>query len=453
MKWLTPRATVMASCLAVTFSLAACGGAGGSGGSGGEDTQTLRVLMINPPQMEELAKLTEEHFTKETGIKVEFTALPENDMRDKLTQEFSSQAGQYDVASMSAYEVPMYANNGWLAPLDDFVAEDDEFDQDDVFPSLTDLLKGEDGNLYAEPFFAEGSFLMYRKDVLQELGLTMPEKPTWTEVDEIARKISASDQDMAGICLRGLSGWGQNLAALTTVVNTFGGQWFNADWDAQLTQPEFKEATQFYTDLAREAGPPGAAQNGVLECLNIVTQGKAAMIYDATSLASQFEAEDSPVKGKMGYAAAPVEETDSSSWLWTWAWGIQKASPNQEAAWKWISWASSAEYEQLVGEELGWAKVPAGKRASLYEIPEYIEATEAFSIMERDAVLNTDPTNPGVNPQPYTGVQYVGIPEFPDLGTKVSEHISAVIAGKETVDEALEASQELAEPVGDKHQD
>lgn len=56
-----------------------------------------------------------------------------------------------------------------------------------------------------------------------------------------------------------------------------------------------------------------------------------------------------------------------------------------------------------------------------------------------------------MNPQPYTGIQFVGIPEFPDLGTQVSQQISSAIAGQVSVDEALRKSQELAVPVGEKH--
>ena len=68
---------------------------------------------------------------------------------------------------------------------------------------------------------------------------------------------------MKGICLRGLPGWGELFAPLTTVVNTFGGTWFTEDWQAQVNAPEFKEATNFYVDLVRAHGEPGAPQAGL----------------------------------------------------------------------------------------------------------------------------------------------------------------------------------------------
>ncbi|MEU3944789.1 sugar ABC transporter substrate-binding protein [Streptomyces sp. NPDC029526] len=447
----SPR-NLLAAVATVTLiaPLAACSGAGGSQGSSGGDS--LNVLMVNNPQMVELQKLTAANFTKDTGIKVNFTVLPENDVRDKISQDFANQAGQYDVATLSNYEIPIYAKNGWLHPLDEHVEKDTGFDQDDILPPMTKALTAEDGKLYGEPFYGESSFLMYRKDVLEKEGLTMPDKPTWKQVADIAAKVDGSGAGMKGICLRGLPGWGEVMAPLTTVVNTFGGTWFDEDWTARLDSKEFKEATRFYVDLVREHGEAGAAQSGYAECLNNMTQGKTAMWYDATAGAGSLEADGSPVKGKIGYVPAPVEKTDSSGWLYTWAWGIQKASENADNAWKFISWASGKEYEKLVGEKVGWSNVPAGKRASTYDIPEYREEAAAFADVTRDAIAGAKPEDPGVQPRPAPGIQFVGIPEFTDLGTKVSQEISSAIAGRQSVDSALKKSQKLAEAVAEKYE-
>ncbi|MDN0195011.1 sugar ABC transporter substrate-binding protein [Streptomyces sp. S.PNR 29] len=433
----------------ITPLLAACSGAGGSGSTGGD---SINVLMVNNPQMVELQKLTAAHFTKETGIKVNFTVLPENDVRDKISQDFANQAGQYDVATLSNYEIPIYAENGWLHSLDSYVKSDTAFDQDDILKPMTQALTAEDGKLYGEPFYGESSFLMYRKDVFEKAGLTMPDKPTWQQVADLAAEVDKAEPGMKGICLRGLPGWGEVMAPLTTVVNTFGGTWFDKDWKARLDSKEFKEATRFYVDLVRKHGESGAAQSGYAECLNNMTQGKTAMWYDATAGAGSLEASGSPVKGKIGYVPAPVEKTDGSGWLYTWAWGIQKASKNAGNAWKFISWASGKDYEKLVGEKIGWANVPAGKRASTYDIPQYRKEAAAFADVTRDAIANARPEDPGVQPRPAPGIQFVGIPEFTDLGTKVSQEISAAIAGRESVDSALSKSQKLAEAVGKKYQ-
>jgi sorbitol/mannitol transport system substrate-binding protein len=258
---------------------------------------------------------------------------------------------------------------------------------------------------------------------------------------------------MAGICLRGQPGWGQIFAPLTTVVNTFGGTWFTKDWQPQVDSDGFKEAVQFYVDLVREHGETGAPQAGFTECLNNIIQGNAAMWYDATSAAGTFEAADSPVRGKMGYVAAPVVETASSGWLYTWSWSIQQASTKKDDAWKFISWASSKQYEELVGSELGWSRVPAGKRASTYENPDYIREASAFAQPTLQAILNADPNNPGTQPRPAPGIQFIDIPEFPDLGTQVSQEVSSAIAGRTTVDDALARGQQLAEDVAQRYRE
>jgi sorbitol/mannitol transport system substrate-binding protein len=443
-------AVVAASGLALT----ACAGAGGGGssGGGGGDAKSVNVLMVNNPQMLALQKLTADHFTKDTGIKVNYTVLPENDVRDKISQEFSSQAGQYDVASISNYEVPFYAKNGWLAPLDDTVAKDATFDQADVLKPMTESLTADDGKLYGEPFYGESSFLMYRKDVLKDKGITMPTKPTWQQVADIAAKVDGAKPGMKGICLRGLPGWGEVMAPLTTVVNTFGGTWFTKDWKASLDSPEWNQAVSFYVDLVRKHGESGAPQSGFAECLNNLEQGKVAMWYDATSAAGSLEAPDSPVAGKIGYAPAPVVKTDSSGWLYTWAWGIQKASKRQDAAAKFIEWASSKQYEELVGQTDGWATVPAGKRASTYQNADYLKVAKAFAQPTFDAISAADPRNPGVQPRPTIGIQFVDIPEFSAVGTSVSQQISSAIAGKTSVQAALAAGQKDAEQVAKKYQ-
>ena len=409
--------------------------------------------MVNNPQMVDLQQLTAKHFTAETGIKVNFTVLPENDVRDKISQEFSSQAGQYDVASVSNFEIPIYARSRWLASLEPFIDKDPDFDQDDILKPMVKSLSGEDGEVYGQPFYGESSFLMYRKDVMKAKGIKVPAKPTWQEVAEIAAKADGAKPGMAGICLRGQPGWGQVFAPLTTVVNTFGGTWFTEDWQAGVNSPPFKKAVNFYVDLVREHGENGAPQAGFTECLNNLIQGNAAMWYDATSAAGSLEAKDSPVKGKIGYAAAPVVETDSSGWLYAWSWGIQEASTKKDKAWEFISWASSKEYEELVGKELGWSRVPAGKRASTYENEDYLKEAGAFADPTLQAIQSADPEDPGVQPRPAPGIQFIDIPEFPALATQVSQDVSSAIAGQLTVDETLETGQSLAEDVAERYQE
>ena len=431
------------------LALTACGGAGGGGSaSGGGGDKTVNVLMVNNPQMVELQKLAPT-WEKQTGIKVNFTVQPEDNVRDKISTSFSAQDGQYDVATISNYETPTFAKNGWLSPMT-AVANDKAFDQADILKPFTTALTY-NGVLYGEPFYGESSFLMYRKDVFAKKGLTMPANPTWTQVADLAAKVDHAQSGMRGICLRGQPGWGEVFAPLTTVVNTFGGTWFNKDWSAQVDAAPFKAATNFYVNLIKAHGEAGAAQSGFTECLNDLIQSKVAMWYDSTAAAGSLEAPGSPVAGKIGYVAAPVDKTKNSGWLYTWSWGIEKAGKNQAAATKFVEWASSKQYEDLVGAKQGWANVPSGKRASTFSNADFLKSASAFATAEKTAIETANPSNPGVQPRPAPGIQFVAIPEFADFATTISQDISSAIAGKETVDQALTKGQATATSATSKY--
>ncbi|MFF3877296.1 ABC transporter substrate-binding protein [Streptomyces sp. NPDC001978] len=443
---------VLATATATGSLLVACSGAGGSSSSGGGG-KSINVLMVGNPQMEDIQKLTKSTFTKDTGIKVNFTVLPENELRDKVTQDIATQAGQYDVATIGAYEVPIWTKNGWLHELGSYADKDTSFDKADLLKPIVTSLSGADGKLYALPFYGESSFLMYNKDVMKAKGVTVPEHPTWQQIADIAAKVDGAEPGMRGICLRGLAGWGELGAPLTTMVNTFGGTWFTKDWKAQVNSPAFKKATNFYVNLVKQHGEAGAAQSGFTECLNAMSQKKVAMWYDATSAAGSLEdPSSSKIAGHVGYVYAPTAQTKSSGWLWSWAWAMPKTTKNADAASKFMLWASSKKYEKLVGEKLGWARVPSGKRASTYAIPQYQKAAGSFGDITLKSIEGADPANPGVQPRPTVGVQYVAIPEFQDLGTKVTQEISAAIAGKTSVDKALGDGQKLAEDVAKNYQ-
>jgi sorbitol/mannitol transport system substrate-binding protein len=425
-------------------------GAGGSeSGEGGEIT----VAIVGNPQMEDISALTPDLFTAETGIEVNYSVLEEGTLREVVTRDVGGGGQQFDVVMIGMYEAPQFGANGWLIDLTPYAEDDDSYQFDDLIPTVRDGLSVE-GQMYASPFYAESSFLMYRQDVLEAAGITMPDDPTWDEVAEIARTVNTDD--MAGICLRGKPGWGDLGASFTTVLNTFGGTWWTANEDgsvgeAQVDQPEFKQALQFYNDLIQDAGEDDAANASFNECLAQYQDGRVAMWYDATVAAGTLEADDSPVKGKNGYVTAPVKETDASGWLWSWALAIPQNSPDPDTAWEYISWATGPDYIQEAGTEVpgGWAAIPPGTRASTYEIPEYQEAASAFADATLEAMEAAPIDNPGTTPRPgVPGVQYVGIPEFQDVGNRCTEQFSSVIAGQTNIDAALSACQDIASQVG-----
>jgi sorbitol/mannitol transport system substrate-binding protein len=380
--------------------------------SGGDVTLTLAT--VNNGQMKDMESLKGEFEAANPGIKINFQVMEEGDLRSSVTSDVANKAGQYDIVTIGAYEVPQWGANGWLTDLTAGLS-DDAYDVGDILPPVKDALSV-DGKQYAVPFYGESSILMYNKEILDAAGVKMPNNPTWQQVAAAAKKVNNADH--AGICLRGKPGWGDLFAPLTTVVQTFGGTWYDMDWNAKVNAPEFVQAVTFYKDLLASAGQKDPVSYSFNECLTALKTGKVAMWYDASVAASMLEADDSPVKGKMGYAHAPIVKTKESGWLWSWNLAVPANTQNKDAAVKFIKWATSKEYHQLVGSKLGWSLVPPGARTSTYSIPEYKEAAAAYAPITLEVMSAVNPKQPGVNPQPWVGIQYVAIPEFRMLETK-----------------------------------
>lgn len=431
---------------ATTLAATGCAGAG-SVGTGGA---TLVIAIVSNPQMKDAISLAPE-FEKATGINLKFVSLPENQARAKITASTATEGGEFDVVMISNYEAPQWAANGWLENLEPHMAATQGYDEGDFIPSIKQSLSYEN-QMYAVPFYGESSFLAYRKDLFEKAGLTMPAKPTWQQVADFAAKLDDKADGVAGICLRGKPGWGESLAPFSTVANTFGAQYFDKDWNAKLTSPEFTEAANFYVGLIRDHGEVGASSAGFSECGTRYTQGQAAMWYDATVMAGTNEdPSSSKIVGKSGYAPAPVVKTQASGWLYTWALGIPKVAKDKDAAWKFMAWMTDKAYVRKVGATYGWNRVPPGVRQSTYDIPDYAKAAAAYAKPTLDGIADANQQKAMANPVPYPGIQFVGIPEFQDLGTRVSQQLSAAIAGRESVDDALKQSQDYARTVGDSY--
>ncbi|MHC2359736.1 sorbitol/mannitol transport system substrate-binding protein [Rhizobium leguminosarum] len=358
-----------------------------------------------------------------------------------VTTDIATKGGQYDVLTIGTYEVPIWAKQDWLLPLDNLGAN---YDVDDLLPAIRSGLTV-DGKLYAAPFYGESSMVMYRKDLFDAAGLKMPDAPTWDFVADAARKITNKDKEIYGICLRGKAGWGENMAFLTAMSNSFGARWFDEKWKPQFDQPEWKDTLDFYVKLMKDAGPPGASSNGFNENLALFQTGKCGMWIDAT-VAASFVADpkQSQVADKVGFALAPDKGLGKrGNWLWAWSLAIPAGTQKAEAAEKFVAWATSKEYSNLVAEKEGWLNAPPGTRKSLYANADYQKAA-SFAKMTLDSINSADPSKPTVKPVPYVGVQFVAIPEFQGIGTAVGQQFSAALAGQLSVDQALQSAQQLA---------
>jgi sorbitol/mannitol transport system substrate-binding protein len=428
---------------AAAVSLAVLAGVGSAGPAARHAQATLTIATVNNPDMVVMQSLTPA-FTKKYGIKVKYVTLPENTLRQKVTSDVATGGGQFDIATVGTYEVPIWAKNKWIVDLTPYFSGSvaKTYDLNDVIPKVR-LGLSYKNHLYALPFYGESSMTYYNKKLFAAAGLRMPLHPTWPQIQSFAAKLHKPSANRYGICLRALPGWGEFGAPLTTVINTFGGQWFNMKWEPQLTAPATKAAVNFYVNLVRKYGEPGATSSGFTECETAMAQGRTAMWVDATVAAGQLtDPSKSQVAKDIGFAFAPTKVTPlGSHWLWAWSLAMESSSKNKEAAFKFLTWATSKDYIKLVAGKNGWAAVPPGTRISTYKNPNYKKAAGAFESIVLNSMLTADPTHATLHKAPYVGVQFVGIPEFQNIGTLVTQNLAAAVAGKTSVDAALSLSQ------------
>ena len=416
-----------------------CAGAAASLLAAPVAAETLTIATVNNGDMIRMQGLTDDFTASNPGIELEWVTLEENILRQRVTTDIATRGGQYDVMTIGTYEVPIWGRQGWLVSLNDLP---ESYDVDDLLPAIRGGLTV-DGELYAAPFYGESSMVMYRTDLMAAAGLEMPDAPTWDFIAQAARAMTDRDNEIYGVCLRGKAGWGENMAFLTAMSNAFGARWFDEDWNPQFDGEAWANTLNYYVDLMNDAGPPGASANGFNDNLALFQTGRCGMWIDATVAASFVtNPEDSSVADSVGFALAPDTGLGKrSNWLWAWSLAIPAGSAKVEAAKKFIAWATSKAYLELVASNEGWANVPPGTRTSLYMNPDY--ANVPFAAMTLESINAADPTSPTVDPVPYVGVQFVAIPEFQGIATAVGQQFSAALAGTTSVEEALANAQQL----------
>lgn len=411
----------------------------------------VRIATVNNPDMVVMEKLSTAFEKLHPDIKLKWNTLGEGELNARVATDVTTGGSSFDVVAIGPFEVQNWAKNGWLTSLSDELKLHPDvakaYDVDDVIPSVRKALSM-DGSLYASPFYAEASMTFYRKDLFEKAGIAMPDRPTWPQIKEFASKINDPAHGVYGICLRGQPIWTGALITLNLVANSFGARWFDMKWKAQFDQPEWKNALTYYVDLSK-FGPPGVTGNNYTENLNMFAQGKCGMWIDATVAAGYLaNPAKSVVADKTGFAQSPTGPVSAKGAIafHSWALAIPKTSKIPDAAFEFVAWATSKNYESLVASSEGtWTAVPPGTRTSLYSNPDYTKAAAAFSAPVFAAIQAADPQDANSKPVPYKGVIYMWFPEYPGLATEVGQYFSGALAGQTSVDEALKSAQIAAD--------
>ncbi|RJL04847.1 sugar ABC transporter substrate-binding protein [Paracoccus aestuarii] len=409
------------------------------GAAAAQDPVTLTIATVNNGDMIRMQQMTAPFTEANPDIRLDWVTLEENILRERVTTDIATGGGQYDVLTIGTYEVPIWAAQGWLAPLEDLP---DDYDVDDLIPAVREALSVDD-TLFAAPFYAESAMVMYRTDLAEAAGVTIPDNPTWTDIRTAAEAMTDRDAEVYGICLRGKPGWGENMAFLTAMANSYGARWFDTEWAPQFDSPEWQATLTDYLEMMTNYGPPGASSNGFNENLSLFQQGRCGIWIDATVAASFVtDPTDSTVADSVGFAQFPNKDgvDNHGNWLWAWNLAIPASSQKQDAARSFVAWATSKGYTDMIAEAQGWRAAPPGTRTSLYENPEYQEAAP-FAAMTLEAINSANTQQSSVQEVPYTGGQFVAIPEFQGIGTQVGQTFSAALAGQMSADDALAAAQ------------
>jgi len=404
--------------------------------------KTLRIATVENAEMITMKRLSSEFERENPSIQLDWRVLDESILRRRLLSDLAVSAGQYDIMTIGAYETPIWAGIGWIEPIDNFP---ESYDLNDIVKVVKASLSHNE-KLYALPFYAESSMTYYRKDLFERAGIVMADQPTWEQVESYAKAINDPFHDIYGICLRGKSGWGENIALLSTIVNTFGGQWFDMEWNSKISTPEWEKAISFYINILNRYGPPKVEANGYTESLNLFLAGKCGIWIDATVAAGTlFDPRISAVSDVLGFSAAPIGGTaKGESWLWTWALAISSSSKNKKEALQFIQWATSKNYVKLAVSDSGWAKAPPGTRYSTYKNKKY-QSAAPFSNFVLNAIESSTPKDKTLNPSPYKGIQFVAIPEFPAIGAYVGLKVNQALQGRITVKKAIRESSDFAD--------
>ena len=386
---------------------------------------------------------------------VNIAVLPENDLRQKLTTEASMGGTTYDLFFIGPYEANNWARNGWLENLEPYFANISSskanwYDRADLIQGMVGSVSL-NGEAYALPFYGESSFIMYNKELFAAKKLTMPAEPTWDQIYQLAKKVNDPAKGIVGMTMRGAPGWGMSGAPFVTIVNAFGGRFYDMDWNATVDTPEQRGAWQMYKKILKEAGQKDILSYTYNECIALMQSGKCGIYYDATSIAPPLESSGSKVKGKMGYVMPPHQKMKTNTaWLWNWSMGINpKSDPDKkQAVFDFMLWATSKDFIKMtVDSDPTGSSTPPASRSSTYKLAAYKNAP--YAAMTLKTLESTDFTKPTLEPVPYVGLQYIAIPEFADAGTKMTQWLADYVVDKISLDEAIKKTNDLFNQVAE----
>ncbi len=394
---------------------------------------TIKVMFNQHPYAEAIIKKIPE-FTEETGIEVEYSLTPEENYFDKLTIALNSRSGDPDLFMTGAYQIWEYAPAGYTANLDQFLDDpnmvDSGYNVGDFYEGIIGGLRWNlkaghkigSGPLWALPLGFESNVLAYNKRVFDEKGLKPP--TTMEELFDVCEQLKEFEgPGTYPLAIRGARNWGTIHPGYMTTYSNYGAVDFTIEDGkliSQVNSPEAVSMTEMWVDLIEVGGAPSWSSYTWYQAGADFGAGKAAMLFDATCNGYFQNPEGaSEEAGNLAWVAPPLPEGKSeiNSNLWTWSMAINEASKNKTAAWLFLQYFTSADYQKWSITEGNCVDPP---RKSVFE------SQEVQDVLARNTgyIEAFNATVPG------TTIQFTPQPHFFQTTTEWAATLQDIVAGK-----------------------
>ncbi|MGA2548042.1 MAG: sugar ABC transporter substrate-binding protein [Rectinemataceae bacterium] len=385
--------------------------------------QTVNVLFSNHPWQEAVEPFIPE-FEKLTGMKVRLVKLPEAEFHTKVPADFTAGTFAFDVFMSEYFDAAKYQQEKWTADIGPLLknpklTDPAWYDWNDFFPAAKDIATV--GGKYSDrvAITSEAQVLIYRDDIYQELGLKVP--GTLEELLANAKIITEKKPGIAGITLRGgPSMWWP----LYGVLKSYGGGYFDKNWNPIINSPQSKAGAAMYVALCQQA-PKGVTSYDWDEINTAMLAGKAAMFMDSSVIYSRLaDPAQSTVVGKIKMAPFPAGPAGRVGHSHYWSISIAESSKAKPQAWMFLQWVTSKEIMYRAG--LTGVLAP---RASVWDQPNFTKQfpkdfADSYKVSLKTAVISP------------------AFSRFLEAMDVVRAEMQKAILGDETVDKALDYTQQ-----------
>lgn len=403
---------------------------------------TIKVMFNQHPYADAIIKKIPE-FEAKTGIKVEYSLTPEENYFDKVTTALNSRSGMPDLFMTGAYQIWEYAPAGYVQDLNTFINDPSktsaDYDFADFYAGIVGALRWDlkaghktgTGPQWALPLGFEAYTLAYNKKVFDSKGLKPPK--TMDEFLAVAAKLKEfNGKGSYGVALRGSRNWATIHPGYMTTFATYGAKDFAIEGGklvSKLNSPESVAMTDQWVKLIKTGSSPTWSSYTWYQAGADLGAGKAAMLYDA-DINGYFQNPQGASKeaGNIAWVAAPVPAGKTvQSNLWTWALSMNSTSKNKDAAWMFLQYFTSKDYNLWASVN---AKVVNPARKSVFEAPAFqavLDKANGYAQAFRDTIDGTT-------------IQFTPQPNFFETTTEWAATLQDLVGGKfKTTKAAMDA--------------